>query len=407
MRKNWDYAVVAHAKADSTLDGKTIYDINLLRGRVESIDYSSKSLILKDKSILNYDKLIIATGSKSNKFGWKGQDLDGVHGLYHIQDVEAMERHSAAGLQRAVVVGGGLIGIEMAEMFHSRHIPVTFLVREKSFWDNIIPPEESAMVNRHIREHGFDLRLESELDQVLDENNDGKADAILMKSGEKIACGFVGLTVGVSPSVDFLKNADLKINRGIVVNEYLQTNMPDVYAIGDCAELEKPANGRRALEAVWYVGRMMGETAAYNICGKSVKYDAGIWFNSAKFLDIEYQVYGDIRAELPAEHETIYWEHADGKRSIRINFDRNTEGVVGFNLMGVRYRHEVCERWLREKTNIKDVLQHLGLANFDPEFFKEYEAEVVAIFNKKTGNNLQLRTKRGLNAVLQFLKKTV
>jgi NAD(P)H-nitrite reductase large subunit len=381
--------------------------INLLRARVESIDYSSKSLILKDKGIFNYDKLIIATGSKSNKFGWKGQDLDGVHGLYHIQDVEAMERHSALGLQRAVVVGGGLIGIEMAEMFHSRHIPVTFLVREKSFWDLVIPPEESQMVNRHIREHGFDLRLESELDQVLDENNDGKANAILMKSGEKITCGFVGLTVGVSPNIDFLKDSDLKINRGIVVNEYLQTNMPDVYAVGDCAELEKPAVGRRALEAVWYVGRMMGETAAYNICGKPVKYDAGIWFNSAKFLDIEYQVYGDIRAELPAEHETIYWEHADGKHSIRINFDKTTEGVVGFNLMGVRYRHEVCERWLREKTNIKDVIQHLGLANFDPEFFKEYEAEVVAIFNKKTGNNLQLRTKRGLNAVLQFLKKTV
>jgi NAD(P)H-nitrite reductase large subunit len=391
--------------------------IDLLRARVESIDYVHKSLIIKDKESFSYDKLIIATGSKSNKFGWKGQDLDGVHGLYHIQDVEAMERHSATGLQRAVIVGGGLIGIEMAEMFHSRHIPVTFLVREKSFWDLIIPPEESLMVNRHIREHGFDLRLESELDQILDENNDGKADAILMKNGERIACGFVGLTVGVSPNIDFLKEKGtpqyneqktaLNINRGIVVNDYLETNIPDVYAIGDCAELEKPAVGRRALEAVWYVGRMMGETVAYNICGKPVKYDAGIWFNSAKFLDIEYQVYGDIRAALPAEHETIYWEHTDGKRSIRINYDRNTEQVVGFNLMGVRYRHEVCERWLTQKTPIIDVIQNLGLANFDPEFFKEYEAEVVQIFNKKTGHNLQLKTKRGLNAVLQFLKKTV
>jgi NADPH-dependent 2,4-dienoyl-CoA reductase/sulfur reductase-like enzyme len=397
--------------------------INLLKARVESIDYAAKSLILRDKDVLNYDKLIIATGSKSNKFGWKGQDLDSVHGLYHIQDVEAMERHSP-NLKRAVIVGGGLIGIEMAEMFHSRHIPVTFLVREKSFWDAILPAEESQMVNRHIREHGFDLRLESELDQILDDNNDGKADAILMKSGERIACGFVGLTVGVSPNIDFLKEKGtsreggtgsqynesktvLNINRGIVVNEFLQTNMPDVYAIGDCAELEKPAVGRRALEAVWYVGRMMGETAAYNICGKSVKYDAGIWFNSAKFLDIEYQVYGDVRAALPVEHETIYWEHTDGKHAIRINYDRNTEAVVGFNLMGVRYRHEVCERWIRDKTNIKDVLQQLGLANFDPEFFKEYESEIVNIYNKNTGNNLQLKTKRGLNAVLQFLKNAV
>ncbi len=378
--------------------------IQLLRGRVESVDFERKSLILKDKNIVNYDKLILSLGSKSNKFGWKGQDLDGVHGLYHLQDVEAMERHSATGLKKAVIVGGGLIGIEMAEMFHSRHIPVTFLVREKSFWDLILPPEESAMVNRHIREHGIDLRLESELSEVLDDNNDGKADAILMKNGEKIACGFVGLTVGVSPNVDFLQNTALKINKGIVVNEYLQTNMPDVYAIGDCAEIETPQSGRRPIEAIWYTGRMMGETVAYNILNKKVKYSPGIWFNSAKFLDIEYQVYGDIQAQLADNQATIYWEHSDGKKSIRITFDKNTEGVLGFNLMGVRYRHEVCEKWIKDKTPIETVLRDLGLANFDPEFYREYEHEVIQIFNKQTGRNLQLKTKRGLDAVLQFLK---
>lgn len=378
--------------------------IQLLRGRVESIDFEHKSLVLKDKNIVNYDKLILSLGSKSNKFGWKGQDLDGVHGLYHLQDVEAMERHSATGLKRAVIVGGGLIGIEMAEMFHSRHIPVTFLVREKSFWDLILPAEESAMVNRHILEHGIDLRLESELNEVLDDNNDGKVDAILMKNGEKIDCGFVGLTVGVSPNVDFVKDTALKINRGIVVNEYLETNMPDVYAIGDCAEIETPQSGRRPIEAIWYTGRMMGETVAYNILNKKVKYNPGIWFNSAKFLDIEYQVYGDIRAQLGDNQATIYWEHADGKKGIRITYDKNEGNVLGFNLMGVRYRHEVCEKWIKEKTPIETVLRDLGLANFDPEFYKEYEHEVIKIFNKQTGNSLQLKTTRGLNAVLQFLK---
>ena len=378
--------------------------IQLLRGRVESINFEHKSLILKDKNIVNYDKLILSLGSKSNKFGWKGQDLDGVHGLYHLQDVEAMERHSVNGMNRAVIIGGGLIGIEMAEMFHSRHIPVTFLVREKSFWDLILPAEESTMVNRHIREHGIDLRLESELNEVLDENNDGKVDAILMKNGERIDCGFVGLTVGVSPNVDFVKNTALKINKGIVVNEYLQTNMPDVYAIGDCAEIETPQSGRRPIEAIWYTGRMMGETVAYNIMNKKVKYNPGIWFNSAKFLDIEYQVYGDIRAQLADNQATIYWEHADGKKGIRITYDKNEGNILGFNLMGVRYRHEVCEKWIKHKTPIETVLRDLGLANFDPEFYKEYEHEVVQIFNKQTGKSLQLRTKRGLNAVLQFLK---
>lgn len=378
--------------------------INLLRGRVETVDFEYKLLKIKDQTNFHYDKLIIATGSKSNKFGWAGQDLDGVHGLYHLQDLAAMERHSATGINRAVVVGGGLIGIEMAEMFHSRHIPVTFLVREKSFWNNILPAEESAMINRHIFEHGIDLRLGAELDTIFDDNNDGKADAIQIKNGDKLPCQFVGLTVGVSPNVDFLKTTPLSINRGIKVNDCLETNQPDVYAIGDCAELETPQLGRRPIEAIWYTGKMMGETVAYNIIGKRVKYNPGIWFNSAKFFDIEYQVYGDIRATKPDEHDTIYWEHADGKHAIRINFDKNTEGVVGFNLMGIRYRHEVCEKWIKEGAKVETVLQNLGLANFDPEFYKEYEQEVVNIYNQQFNKSLQLKTKRGLNAVTRFLK---
>ncbi len=378
--------------------------INLLRGRVETVDFAHKTLKIKDKSDFVYDKLIIATGSKSNKFGWAGQDLDGVHGLYHLQDLAAMERHTASGISRAVVVGGGLIGIEMAEMFHSRHIPVTFLVRENNFWDNILPIEESKMINRHILEHGIDLRLQTELDHIIDENNDGKLDAIQVKNGEKLPCQFVGLTVGVSPNVDFLKNTPLSINRGIKVNNYLETNQLDVYAIGDCVELETPQPGRRPIEAIWYTGKMMGETVAYSIVGKKVQYNPDIWFNSAKFFDIEYQVYGDIRAMKPDEHETIYWEHADGKHAIRINFDKNTEGVVGFNLMGVRYRHEVCEKWIKEGSKVEMVLQNLGLANFDPEFYKEYEQEVVNIYNQKFNKSLQLKTKRGLNMVTRFLK---
>ena len=75
--------------------------------------------------------------------------------------------------------------------------------------------------------------------------------------------------------------------------------------------------------------------------------------------------------------------------------------------MGVRYRHEVCEKWLKEKTPIDEVIQNLGIANFDPEFYKEYEAEVVKIYNQQTGHNLQLKQKRSFKGALQFLKNRV
>jgi NAD(P)H-nitrite reductase large subunit len=239
--------------------------INLVRNYVEKVEPQQKRVEFRDGQQMTYDKLILATGSRSNKFGWPGQDLDGVHGLYSYQDLEAMERHSV-GLEQAVIVGGGLIGVEMAEMFHSRHIPVIFLVRESAYWNNVLPPEESEMVSRHIRENGIDLRLSTELQEIW--GNQGVVKMVVTNKGEKIPCNFVGLTAGVHPNIDFLQFSGIDLDRGVLVNEYLQTNDPDIYAIGDCAQLRAPRPDRRPIEAIWYTGKMMGETVGYTICGK-------------------------------------------------------------------------------------------------------------------------------------------
>ncbi|MFN7117168.1 MAG: NAD(P)/FAD-dependent oxidoreductase, partial [Saprospiraceae bacterium] len=308
--------------------------INLLHAYVKHIDFSTKTLHFSDTNALQYDKLLIASGSKYNKFGWKGQDLQGVGGLYSWQDLEYLEQYSP-GLQRAVVVGGGLIGIEMAEMLHSRHIPVTMLVRERAYWANVLPQEEADMVSRHIREHGIDLRLDTELSEIVD-NGTGSVGAVITANGERIDCGFVGLTAGVRPNVDFLKDSGLNINKGIQVNDFLETNIPDVYAAGDCMELLNPQKGRKAIEAVWYTGRMAGETAAYNICGKRVPYNPGVWFNSAKFFDIEYQTYGYVPSSEIEHYKSLYWEHPSSKKSIRIVYGERDGRVLGFNLMGIR-----------------------------------------------------------------------
>jgi NAD(P)H-nitrite reductase large subunit len=249
------------------------------------------------------------------------------------------------------------------------------------------------------------LRLQTELENILDENNDSLVDSITTKSGEKINCQFVGLTVGVSPNVDFLKNSDLNINRGILVNDYLETNIIDVYAIGDCAEIQNPYETRKAIEAVWYTGRMMGETVATTICIEKTKYNPGIWFNSAKFLDIEYQVYGNIQTKPDEQTAQIYWEDAKtSERAIRIQFDKNSRAVLGFNLMGVRYRHEVCEKWIANKTSIEQVLQNLSLANFDPEFYRQPEAELIAQYNAQNNTQIKNTSQRDLNEVIEFLR---
>lgn len=397
------YVYMGHLKFEHTKpyeDGFWIKNrIELKRAWVEKIDFEQKKLYLNnDKQAFNYDKLILALGSTPNKFGWKGQDLQGVQGLYSYQDLENLEALSPK-IKKGVVIGGGLIGVELAEMLHSRGIKVTFLVREKSFWNQVLPPEESAMINHHILQNHIDLRLSSELDEIMGDEN-GQVKSIKTKSGEVIDCQFVGLTVGVSPNIaslrDSFQQGGLETHRGILINEFLETNIPDVYAIGDCAEHRNPTAGRRPIEQIWYTGRIMGETIAQTICNRPTPYTPGIFFNSAKFFDIEYQTYGQVPAQLPTTESTFYWENDSGQKCIRINYNTQTQSVTGINTFGIRMRHEIWHKWISASKSIDYVLENLPQANFDPEFFKQYEAEIITKYNRETRSSLQLKSKKGI-----------
>ena len=367
--------------------------IELKEAWVEKVDFQGKNLVFKTGEKLGYDDLVIGSGSKPNKFGWPGQDLKGVQGLYSKQDLELMEESTQSGVERAVIVGGGLIGIEMAEMLAYKKIPVTFLVREVGFWDNILPKEESLLVGKHIREHHIDLRLESELQEIIGDSN-GRVKAIRTKSGEEIKCQFIGLTAGVTPNIDFLRNSELEVNRGIKVDLSFQTNIPNVYAIGDCAEFnEAPAADRRPIEQVWYTGRMHGETLANTLAGKKLFYKPGIWFNSAKFLDIEYQTYGTVPATWDSEMiQSFYWEHSGGKVAFRMLMD-NSGIILGINNFGFRLRHEFFDKAIGEKWEASKVIANLEKANFDPEFFAPYYIEIQKAFKNQFGGDFAISKK--------------
>lgn len=355
--------------------------IDLKQAWVSSIDTAAKKLIFFDTDELHYDKLIIATGSKPNKFGWPGQDLKGVQGLYHASDLDLLEKYAPNNqvCKRAVIVGGGLIGIELAEMLHSRHIPVTFLVREDSFWNGVLPAGESAMINEEILSAGIDLRLSNNLEEIIDDGT-GKVKAIkIQETGEIIACDVVGLTAGVAPNINFIKNSEIATDRGVLVNRHLETNIPGVYAIGDCAQQHEPIGRRRNIEAVWYTGRMMGEALAQTICGNTTAYNPGHWFNSAKFIDIEYQTYGWVSGQhIPDFEAQLHWRDPNKRISVTIAYDMNSMEFLGINTFGIRMRHEVFDKWLTDKQDVTYVIQHLKQAHFDPEFYKNYYKEIAS-----------------------------
>ncbi|MFL0092004.1 FAD/NAD(P)-binding oxidoreductase [Tenacibaculum maritimum] len=393
------YIYMGHLKFEHTQPYEPWFwkknNIHLKKGYVSEINTDKKELFFAEGDTLSYDKLIIATGSKPNKFGWPGQDLNGVIGMYHKQDLENLEKYAPDNkkCKRAVIVGGGLIGIELAEMLHSRNIPVTFLVRESSFWNGVLPKQESAMINKEIIENHIDLRLETNLKEIKSDEHGNVKSIVIAETGEEIECNLVGLTAGVSPNIDFIRDAGIETGRGVKVNRFLETNMEGVYAIGDCAEQHEGIGQRRPIEAVWYTGRMMGETVAQTICGNRIEYKPGHWFNSAKFIDIEYQTYGWVWAQ-PKENEArFYWEHKHGKKCIHISYDKNTREFIGINNFGIRMRHEFFDRVLTEKRSVEYVLEHLADANFDPEFYKLHEPEIVAQFNKENNTNIQLKKK--------------
>lgn len=358
--------------------------IDLKHGFVEDINTDNKVLMLACGETVDYDQLVLATGSQSNKFGWPGQDLPGVQTLFSYQDLELMEENSKL-TKHAVLVGGGLIGVEMAEMLLSRGIKVTFLVREDRFWGNVLPHDEAHLIETHAKIHGINFQFDTELKEI-NAGSNGRVNSIVTSTGEEIFCDMVGLSAGVHPNIGVAQKANIPVNRGILVNDFLETKIPDVYAVGDCAEIEV-VDGRNRIEPLWYTGKLQGETLAHTITGKRTKYERGVWFNSAKFFDIEYQTYGFVSNEPQAGFSSFYWQHPQQDICLRINYNDDTQVVIGVNTFGIRMRHDVWEGWLANDCTLKYVLENLRDANFDPEFFNRYEKDIIATFNQRHPDN--------------------
>lgn len=375
------YIYMGHMRAEDTKPYEDWWwktrKIDLLQAWVIQIDTDKKYLTFAgDAGGLAYDQLVIATGSKPNKFGWPGQDLERVSGLYSMQDLQQLERISHQ-IEHGVIVGGGLIGVELAEMLHSRGKHVTILAREDNYWSNALPLEESVMVSDVIRSAGIDLRCGEELAEIVDDGA-GRACAVMTKKGERIDCQFVGLTAGVSPNLSALKDSGIPTGRGVLIDRSFRTQTEDVFAIGDCAEIVTPEGERNVLEQLWYTGEMHGNVLAAVLCGEEETYDRGIWFNSAKFVDLEWHTYGEVPPAGRPVRDSVkqaYWEAADKRHSFRLVFE--DDALIGVNAMGIRYRHKVCERWIAEKLGLDAVLGDLKSGNFDPEFYKHYEKDIA------------------------------
>ena len=386
--------------------------IELIQATVTALDLDTQRVCLDTQRWLPYDRLLIATGSRPRKGGWTGEDLQGVTGLYHLADLKRLEGWTP-GLKRAIVVGGGLVGVELAEMLLSRGCSVTLIVREASFAAHFLPLEESKMVDDVLRRAGIDLRLSTTL-QALNGGPQGEVLGVTLSSGETVEAQMVGVCVGVEPNLMLASNSTLRVGRGVRVDRWLRTSARGVFAAGDCAELCERGidqEGRGKVWSTWYTSREMGEVAAENMLiaeaqsaeaqsaeaqsGRALDtlegeleeggrpYDQGVWFNSAKFFHLEQQVYGEsptalIPAPLKGDApplESLFWRDSAADRSIRVCHRGGI--VVGLHLMGIRYRQAVCADWIERRATLDEVIPRLSEANFDPELSARFESELM------------------------------
>jgi len=253
------------------------HKIKLMTGcRVTRIDSSQKKAYLDDGREIDYDRLLIATGSSPQQVEFAGEVPPGVFTLRTLEDVASIRRYTQHG-GHAVIVGGGLVGIKAAEGLHALGMKVHIVVSSGRVLSQVLDNTGAGLVHRVLVEEGFDVRLR---DNVVALEGREKVTGVILNSGSKLPADVVIVAKGVQPNVDLLQGCDVEINRGVVVNDYLATSNPDIFAAGDVAEAYDRAWRDRRINAIWVNAVEQGRLAGLNMTGRNISYYGGIGENS-------------------------------------------------------------------------------------------------------------------------------
>jgi NADPH-dependent 2,4-dienoyl-CoA reductase/sulfur reductase-like enzyme len=367
---------------DRGLYGRMRFD--RVSGRVASVDAGGHTLVFADGRRLVYDRLLLAVGSRGRPAPWPGAEGPGLHYFVTLRDLAALDREARKGM-RAAVVGGGLIGVEVAEILHDRGLRVTFVVREEWYFPVALDRRESAIVAEHLRGHGVDVRLGATVAEVR-RGADGGVRGAGLAGGEAIEADLVAATIGVVPNTAFLGDSAVRLaaNGAVETDEALRTSAPDVWAAGDCANVTW-FDGTRRPEQLWYTARDQGRLAARSMLGDDIAYRRGPLYNSAKFFDLEYTTAGHVpvglgrdgRPVAPEPGLATWFQRVPGRpESQRIVVKDGR--VVGFNMLGSRWNHELFLEWIEERRPLDWVVKRLGEAQFDEEFSRRFRVLVPA-----------------------------
>lgn len=264
---------------------------------VSEIDWMKRQIVYGDESRIGYRKLIWAAGGDARRLSCPGSDLAGIHTVRYITDVDALRAELDEGARRAVVVGGGYIGLEAAAVLRKLGCEVTLLEAQSRVLARVAGETLSQFYQDEHRRQGVDLRLETGVERI--EGANGRVAAVLTDTGEQFECDVVIVGIGIVASVGPLIAAGASGTNGVDVDSFCRTTLDDIYAIGDCAAHANSYadNAVIRLESVQNANDM-ASCAARSIMGEKQEYDAVPWFWSNQY-DLKLQTVG-----LSIDHDT-------------------------------------------------------------------------------------------------------
>lgn len=337
----------------------------MLNAEVTKVDPQAHELTLKDGRTIGYGQVIWATGGDPRRLACEGADLAGVHAVRTRADVDQLMKELDAGAKRAVVIGGGYIGLEAAAVLTKLGVEVTVLEMLPRVLARVAGEALSAFFEKEHRDHGVDLRTETAVESIV--GRDGQVSGVVLADGTTLPADLVIVGIGIIPAVGPLIAAGAAGGNGVDVDEYCRTSLPDIYAIGDCAAHSNAFadNAVIRLESVQNANDM-ATCAAKAICGDAQEYAATPWFWSNQY-DLKLQTVG-----LSIGHDREVLRGDPANRSFSVIYLRQghvvaldcvnsvKDYVQGRKLVEAKFKPEDPEELANAEVPLKDMLAAAG-----------------------------------------------
>lgn len=299
--------------------------IELVRGEVSSLDVPGRRVTLVDGSTHAYDRLLLATGAEPIRLDIPGHDLPHVHALRSLADHHAIAA-AAEKAKRAVVVGASFIGLEVAAALRTKGLEVHVVAPDELPLAKILGPDLGRIIQQLHEDKGVVFHLKQKAARI-------DADAVMLENGERLPADLVVAGIGVRPRLALAEAAGLATDKGVAVNEYLETSAPGIFAAGDIARWPDPHSGQNIRVEHWVVAQRQGQTAARNILGQQEKFDAVPFFWSKHYdFSIRYVGHAEqwdaavVHGDLAKQEFSIAYR-ADGKTLAVASVKRDVENL--------------------------------------------------------------------------------